>query len=154
MKTRLNKWLEQNMLGHKEWDGVISACQMWYYGSVQKSAWCATSVSWAAYHSGILHQIGGKNENVYQMLLDCSSSGYGEILQGNAHKIKEGDILFFNWDSGKMSYTSSKHVTVAAEDCTGDMIKCIGGNQDDMCKYSTYERKYLYAIFRPNYKED
>lgn len=156
MKKNLADWLKETVYGHEEWDGVVSACQMWYYGWVLKAAWCATCVSWAAYHCGILHQIGGKNENVCCMMEACKDSGYGTFITGNDSDIQKGDILFYNWDSGEMSPISSKHVGVAVTNTksTSDMILTIGGNQDDKCCNKYYPRKNLYAIFRPNYKEE
>ena len=154
MKTNLADWMQKNMWNHKEWDGVVSACQMWYYGSVSRTAWCATAVSWAAYHSGILHQIGGKNENVYRMMQACKTSGYGTFFSDNTVPIKKGDILFFNWDDPPMTEVSSKHVAVAfVDNVHAEKVLVIGGNQKDKCCRLYYDRSKIEGIFRPDYKE-
>lgn len=154
-KTNLADWMQETAWGHSEWDGVISACQQWYYGYVSKTAWCATFVSWAAYHCGILHQIGGKNENVYNMMQACKNSGYGTFYTDNTIQIKKGDILFYNWDGGTMTTTSSKHVGVAfVDNANSNSVLTIGGNQKDKCCRLYYDRSYIQGIFRPNYNEE
>lgn len=141
--------------GVKEYDGVVATIQKWYYGSLIKASWCATSLSYFADQLGILPQIGGKNENVYQMYLDAKMKSPLQIRDKADVKdlvINKGDILFFDWTGKGMSHGSSKHVGVAALDCApGDKLFCIGGNQKDKICTLEYSRDALYAVFRPVY---
>ena len=66
-------------------------------------------------------------------------------------KILKGDILFMLWDGDTMTANSSKHVCVSEFNSTRDKLYCIGGNQKDKICTLEYERKNIYAMFRPIY---
>lgn len=141
--------------GVKEYEGIVAEIQRWYYGSLVKAAWCATSLSYFAKKRGILDQIGGKNENVYQMYLDAKMARPIQMVDKADLKdlaITRGDILFFDWGGKGMSHGSSKHVGVAALNCKpGEPLFCIGGNQKDKICTLEYSRDALYAVFLPDY---
>lgn len=139
--------------GTKEYNGIVNTIQTWFYGSCVKAAWCATCISYFANLCGILEQIGGKNENVYKMMLACKKSRPEQFYsRGNLPQtIKKNDILFWLWNGDMMTVDSSKHVGVAEYDSSNETIYCLGGNQKDKICTLAYERKYLYAVFRPNY---
>lgn len=139
--------------GVTEYNGVVADIQKWYYGSLVRAPWCATALSYFANELGILDQFGGKAENVYTMMTNCSQSNYGNFYwkKNIPEQIKKGDVLFMLWDSGTMHPTSNKHVCVAEYDSKGTTIYCIGGNQKDKICTLNYERKYVYALYRPEY---
>lgn len=152
-------------IGVHEYDGIVGDIQRWFYGDLYKGAWCATSVSYFANELGILSQIGGKNENVWEMMKACEdmarNHGVGKILY--KHEIEIGTLIrrgtiVFNLNSGKvMTPSSSKHVTTAYADFRYDpsaSYKGLGGNQSDMIKVSEYSQKKIYAIFIPDYADE
>lgn len=139
--------------GTKEYDGIVADIQKWYYGRLVKSSWCATTISYFADKLGILSQLGGKNENVYNMMKACQKASPSKFYTRDnlPKKIFKDDILFMLWEGDTMTATSSKHVCVAEYDTTTDEIFCIGGNQKDKVCTLKYNRKNVYALFRPNY---
>lgn len=139
--------------GVKEYTGIVADIQKWFYGTMVYASWCATSVSYFANKLGILDKIGGRNENVYAMLLACKASadaGKGTFYdkQHLPTIIKRNDILFFEWDDKPMGITSNKHVGVCFEDTTLDLVKTIGGNQSDSICVKNYKKSDIYAIYR------
>lgn len=135
--------------GTKEYDGVVAVIQKWYYGSMVKAAWCATSMSWALAQLGLLKKtLGKKQENVYLMEKALESAGCQEIEE--ADEAKRGDILILNFSSTWNS-TASKHVTAFTGQREGDLLYCIGGNQSDSIKVTGYNRKSVRSIWRPAY---
>lgn len=142
--------LLQEHRGVTEYNGVVGDIQRWYYGTLVKSAWCATAISYFANMLGLLSDIGGKNSNVYQMYLDCKVNGTGQMFDKNdiPKELKRNDILFWLWKDDVMIDTSSKHVGVCEYDTSSDKIYCIGGNQKDKICTLEYDRKYLYAVYR------
>lgn len=139
--------------GTTEYNGIVADIQNWYYGKLIQASWCATTVSYFANKLGILSQLGGKNENVYNMMNACQKASPSQFYTKDnlPAKILKDDILFMLWSGDTMTATSSKHVCVAEYDSTGDTIFCIGGNQKDKVCTLKYERKYVYALFRPKY---
>ena len=149
-------------IGAHEYNGIVAEIQKWYYGYVYKGAWCATSMSYFANQLGILDQLGGKNENVYEMMIDTTKavrkSGKGKFMYAAQipyqYVIKRGTVIF-NLNSGThMSADSSKHVTTAYKDFVYDVddnYDALGGNQSDEIRVSTYSQKRIYAIFEPDY---
>lgn len=136
----------------KEYNGIVAEIQRWYYGSVVKDSWCATSMSYFANKAGCLDSIGGKNENVYDMMEACrkaAAAGKGTFYdkQHLPERIPQYAILFWLWSGSTMTAGSSKHVGMAEFASSGDSIYCIGGNQSDQICTKSYERKYLYAIY-------
>lgn len=148
-------------IGTKEYDGIVALIQKWFYGSMYKGAWCATSMSYFMNELGLLEQIGGKNENVYCMLKACEAVNRKRFKHKNeipeGYRIKRGTIIF-NLNSGTvMTESSSKHVTSAYADFDYNPAKSykgLGGNQSDMIRISEYTQKKIYAIFEPPYKEE
>lgn len=139
--------------GTYEYTGIVAEIQKWYYGKLVKSSWCATTISYFADKLGILSQLGGKNNNVYNMMIACQKASPKNFYTKDnlPSKILKDDILFMLWNGDTMTVNSSKHVTVAEYNSTGDTIFCIGGNQKDKVCTLKYERKYVYALFRPQY---
>lgn len=154
-------------IGTKEYDGVIAEIQEWFYGThgtIVRAPWCATSVSYFANKDGILDQLGGKNENVYDMMKAtekaCKETGVGTFYYKtqipNDYVIKRGTIIFLLYGGGVMKETSSKHVTTAYEDFKYSgfgLCRCLGGNQSDMIRVSQYAQTNIYAIFAPKYED-
>lgn len=135
--------------GAVEYDGIVAEIQKWYYGSLVRASWCATSVSYFAQKSGLTL----KAENVKALLDQCkilSDTGTGKLYTKAEipAEIKAGDILFWLWSGSVMETTSSKHVGVAASDTSSAAIPCIGGNQSDSICTKTYSRDKLYAVYR------
>ncbi len=142
--------------GETEYDGVVATIQKWYYGSVVRSPWCATAVSYFAHCLGMLEKIGGKNENVNVMRKSCANNGIGTYYDKSSipKKLLRGDILFWLWSGDEMTDTSSKHVGVCALDTGSDgIVYCIGGNQKNKICTLGYDRSNLYAVFRPDYSQ-
>lgn len=142
--------------GVTEYNGIVADIQKWYYGSLVKDSWCATSISYFANQMGILSDIGGKNENVFHMCNACRDKGGGVFFDKNSlpFTVKRGDILFYLWKGSVMGVTSSKHVGICHQDCaltTGGMVPTIGGNQSDSICVRNYDNKFLYAVYRPAY---
>lgn len=139
--------------GTQEYNGIVSTIQTWFYGKLIKQAWCATCISYFANLCGILEQIGGKNENVYNMLIACRNTHPDRFYSRDnlPATIKKNDILFWLWSGDTMNAGSSKHVGVAEYDSDSDIIYCLGGNQKDKICTLAYNRKYLYAVYRPKY---
>lgn len=139
--------------GTVEYEGIIKNMQEWFYGSMVKSAWCATSLCWCLAQLGLLNYTIGKKqaayENVYHLTLalisgTCDYIGYPEDL-------KRGDIVAFNF-SGNFSPVSNKHITVVYKDYEGDgNLWCIGGNQSDKIQVTAYNARYIVHAFRPHY---
>lgn len=164
MKKTITDLFEQ-YIGTHEYHGVVAEIQTWYYGFVYKGAWCASSASFFCNQLGILDQIGGKNENVYEMMEAArkasAKSGKGKFFY---KKDIPGDFviprgtLIFNLNSGTvMTPTSSKHVTTAYTDFaynTANTFKGLGGNQSDEIRISEYPQTRIYAIFIPDYPDD
>jgi len=142
----------KNYRGVKEYTGIVAEIQKWYYGSLIKASWCATCLSYVANRCGALNKIGGKNENVYNMMCACRDKGDGTFFtrKNLPEKIEKNDILFWLWSGDIMTTTSSKHVGVAEYASYGNEIFCIGGNQKDKICTLKYDKKYLYAVFRVN----
>lgn len=137
--------------GDKEYTGIVKTIQEWFYGHLLKTAWCATAMSYFANQAGYLAAIGGKNENVYNMLQACKESGCGVVYEkGNIPlTILKGDILFWLWSGDAMTSGSSKHVNIAEYDSiNGGNIFAIGGNQKDKICTLEYTRDNLYAVYR------
>lgn len=135
--------------GAKEWDGIVSGIQRWFYGHVEKASWCATTMSY------LLTAVGLKTheENVYNLMQKCksyASMGIGEFYTSASipKVLRKGDILFMLWSGKSMTTTSSKHVTMCNNDTNADTIACIGGNQNDSICVSNYNRKNIYAVYR------
>lgn len=139
-------------IGAQEYTGIVADIQKWYYGSMVKASWCATTVSY------FLSKLGRpiKEENVYRLMIALNEKPeWGTMYYRNQMtnlKIAPGDILFWNWDAPKaMLTTSSKHVNVAYDEPAPSYqsINCIGGNQDDQLKVNKYNiGESLWAVFK------
>ena len=148
--------------GTKEYDGIVATIQRWYYGDLVKASWCATSMSYFANQLGILDQLGGKNENVYSMMRACEKThertGRGQFFYKKDipadYVIPRGAVIFLLYSSAPMTTGSQKHVTschgITKWKGTGS-IKCLGGNQSDAIRITSYSQENIYAIFVPDY---
>lgn len=142
-------------LGATEYQGIVSTIQKWYYGSVIKASWCATSVSYFLSRMGLLkYTLGEKQENVKLLYNALIKTGTAKKISKD-EALKRGDILIYKWDKGEFTTTCSKHVSVCYENTpkTSKMIKSIGGNQNDSINVSSYSRDYLVCAFRPDYSK-
>lgn len=136
--------------GDTEYTGFCATVQKWYYGSVVKAAWCATTISY------LLSNIAGINikaENVNKLrekLAADHEHGTYYSKQNLPATIKRGDILFWLWSGDTMTDSSSKHVGIADKDAsaTATAIYCLGGNQKDKVCTLNYARENLYALYR------
>lgn len=135
--------------GTREYDGVVAVIQKWYYGSVVKAAWCATSMSWALAQLGLMKKtIGTKQENVYLFEKALENNLCQEVEYPD--DAKAGDIIILNF-SARWSITANKHVTAFTGQREGDVFYCIGGNQSDSIKVTGYNRTSIRSIWRPAY---
>lgn len=135
--------------GVREYEGIVATIKNWYYGSLVKASWCATSLSFMASAAGLPL----KEENVNMLRIACKAkalAGKGAFYDKSKlpAEIQRGDICFWLFDGSTMTNTSKKHVNVCTADTDGQTIRCIGGNQDDMICTKTYNRKQLYAVYR------
>lgn len=130
--------------GDAEYTGFVATIQKWFYGSVVKASWCATTISYLLAQVG-LGEI--KAENVKTLLDKISASGKFELLDKTCD-VERGDILFWLWSGNVMTTSSSKHVGIAEYPSTRNTIYCLGGNQKDKICTLAYDRKYLFCIAR------
>lgn len=139
--------------GTQEWNGIIPTIQKWFYGSMIKEPWCATSMCWALAQLGLReYTLKGKSDNVFnlnQRLRDAVS--HGRCHAEKIDNIKRGDIIIFSWD-GNFNLTSNKHITSAIK-LEGDVVKCIGGNQSNGINITSYDTHKIYAVYRPHYEQ-
>lgn len=141
-------------IGVHEYDGIVATIQKWYYGSLVKDKWCATSTSYFAHIAGVLEQIGGKNESVKNMMdatrkLHKSDGRFFEYPNIPV-QLKKHDIVFFKRE--EMS-----HVAHCWKDCEytgGGTINVLGGNQSDMICKKDYKQAGIQAVYRPQYKAE
>ena len=130
--------------GDAEYNGFVATIQKWFYGSLVKASWCATTISY------LLAQVGLddiKSDNVKTLLDKISASGKFELLDKKCD-VERGDILFWLWSGDVMTTSSSKHVGIAEHPSKSNIIYCLGGNQKDKICTLAYDRKYLYCIAR------
>lgn len=151
-------------IGTVEYNGIIADIQRWFYNTkdVVHASWCATSVSFFADKAGVLDQLGGKNENVFRMMIAAEKANaalhkgafrYRKSLS-EGETIKRGTVIFMLRSSSPMTETSSKHVTTAYQDFTftgKGTFKALGGNQSDSIRVSEYSQTTIYAVFAPDY---
>lgn len=139
--------------GAQEWDGIIQSIQKWFYGTMAKTSWCATSMCWALAQLGLRqYTLQGKSDNVFALnarLRDAVS--HDRCTEKKIEDIKYGDIIIFSWD-GDFRPDSSKHVT-SAIDRYGGKVKCIGGNQSNGINLAIYDTDKIYAVYRPHYAQ-
>lgn len=115
-------------VGAKEYTGIVETIQKWYYGSLVKDAWCATSVSYFAEQCGLSEQI-GKHENVDRMKEYMEKRGKIKMspAYGGDYKPKKGDLVFFSKGN---TYKDCTHVGVVSG-VKEDNITWVGGNTSD-----------------------
>lgn len=130
--------------GDTEYNGFVATVQKWFYGSVVRASWCATTISYLLAKVGIGEC---KSENVKTLLDKISASGKFELLDKTCD-VERGDILFWLWSGNMMTESSSKHVGIAEHPSKGSIIYCLGGNQKDKICTLGYDRKYLFCIAR------
>ena len=150
-------------IGTKEYNGIVKTMITWYYGGFAPVPWCAIAVSYMMNELGLLDQIGGKEQNTYQMMVNTEKawkkSGKGTFKYAKDIKkgtiLRRGTIVWLNKDSGEMTYGSHKHTTTVDKDFTytaaGD-FEALGGNQDNYIKVKSYPQRMIYAMFVPQYE--
>lgn len=130
--------------GDIEYNGFVATVQKWFYGSLVKASWCATTISYLLAQVG-LEDI--KSDNVKTLLDKISASGKFELLDKTCN-VERGDILFWLWSGDIMTTSSNKHVGIAEHPSKSNTIYCLGGNQKDKICTLAYDRKSLYRIAR------
>ena len=151
-------------IGTKEYNGIVKTMITWFYGGFAPVAWCAIAVSYMMHEMGLLDQIGGKEQNTYQMMKNTEAvwkktkkgtfSYAKDIKKGTV--IKRGTIVWLNKDSGAMTYGGHKHTTTVNKDFTytgSGSFESLGGNQDNYIKVKSYPQSIIYAMFYPKYEE-
>lgn len=141
-------------LGTKEYAGIVETIQRWYYGTLVRDAWCATSTSYFANVAGILDQLGGKNEGVYEMMNATKKlhqrDGRFFEYPNIPYNLKKHDIIFFK-------RAGMSHVAHLWKDeiYTGSgTISVLGGNQSDSICKKDYKQAGIQAVYRPDYGID
>jgi hypothetical protein len=128
--------------GAKEYTGIVEEIQKWYYGSLVKDSWCATSLSYFANVCGLSEQI-GKHENVDRMKEYMAKKGKIRMAQayGGSYIPKKGDVVFF---STKNDYNDCTHVGTVTN-VTNGKVKWIAGNTSDsiMQRVHSLDDKYV-----------
>lgn len=144
----------EKYVGTREYDGIVAVIQKWFYGSLVKAAWCATSMCWCLAQLGLrAYTIDGKYENVYNLftaLTQGVKKGKCDIVT-NVNQLKRGDIIVLNY-SGNFTTTSSKHVTSFVR-MENNQLVCLGGNQNDGINYRKYNSENIVGMFRPHYEK-
>lgn len=141
--------------GTKEYDGIVSVIQNWFYGSLVKAPWCGTSVCWGLAQLGLYkYTLSGKSDNVYTLnTLFTESSLRGKITKiRRDDEIKRGDIVVLCFDN-VFSTTANKHITVCLNSYD-DSIECIGGNQNHSICRKYYDKSSVFSVFRPHYEKE
>lgn len=149
MTTIVNEF--EKYIGTREYDGIVETIQRWYYGTLVKDAWCATSTSYFANVAGIIDQIGGKHEGVSEMMdatralhkTDGRFFEYPHIPRD----LKKNDIIFFKRNG-------ASHVAHLWRDESYlgvGTINVLGGNQSDMICKKDYPQANIQAVYRPKY---
>lgn len=138
-------------IGVTEYNGIVATIQRWYYGTLVRDAWCATSTSYFANEAGILNQLGGKNESVKKMMDACralhKTDGRFWDYPNIPKQLKKHDVVFFQRNG-------VSHVAHCWQDCTftgTGTINVLGGNQSDSICKKSYKQECVSAIYRPNY---
>lgn len=140
-------------LGTKEYNGVIATIQKWYYGSVVKDSWCATSLSWAMGRLGLMmYCLGGKYENVYNLNLAIQSEGKCKQIDFNNEYMLPGDIVILCY-SDAFTWTSQNHVTVFRTYSDKPYFIGRGGNQNNSICDKHFDKSNIIYVWRPPYNE-
>lgn len=141
-------------IGVHEYDGIVATIQRWYYGSLVRDAWCATSTSYFANVAGILNQIGGKNEGVYEMMNATKKlhqrDGRFFEYPNIPYNLKKHDVIFFKRNG--MSHVA--HLWRDEIYTGAGTISVLGGNQSDMICKKDYKQAGIQAVYRPDYGTD
>lgn len=147
----------EKYIGVEEYDGIVATIQTWYYGKVQHSAWCATSESYFADKAGILDQLGGRQEGVYEMMMNCKRIHEDGNAKGTFYwygsfpdVIPKGAILFFQ----KLGVSHVSNAYEPTKYSKLGWIQCLGGNQNDSICVKRYSMAAIQAIFIPDYGTD
>lgn len=156
-------------LGAYEYNDFVKSMIRWYYGYDAQVAWCAISMSYMMNQMGLLSQIGGKNQNCYEMLCDIKAAmkktKKGTLwLRGETLKkgtvIPRGAIIFILRSDPPMTHGSLKHVTSCNTEFTykgTGTYEGLGGNQDpgngkpDCICVKKYNQSNIWAVFMPDY---
>lgn len=140
----------ERYIGVKEYNGIVGVIQTWFYGTMVRAAWCATSMSYFANECGILDQLGGKNEGVWEMYNACKVAHKGGTFYDYGFipsTIPKGAVCFF-------LRNGASHVTTCYEARSytpQNYLLCLGGNQNDSICAKNYHMQNLQAIFIPDY---
>lgn len=143
----------EKYIGVHEYEGIVATIQRWYYGTLVKDAWCATSTSYFADRVGVLDQLGGKQESVYHMMQNTKKlhQNDGRFFEypNIPYQLKKHDVIFFQRNG-------ISHVAHCCDDTVysgSGVIKVIGGNQSDMICRKEYKQNGIQAVYRIKYEE-
>ena len=141
-------------IGTVEYNGIVAEIQKWYYGYVKHDAWCATSTSYFANVAGVLDQLGGKNEGVYEMMVATKKlhqrDGRYWDYPNIPYNLKKHDVIFFQRNG--MSHVA--HLWKDEIYTGSGTISVLGGNQSDSICKKDYKQAGISAVYRPVYEED
>ena len=142
-------------IGTTEYNGIVATIQKWYYGTLVKDAWCATSTSYFANVAGIIDQIGGKHEGVYEMMMATKrlhkNDGRFFEYPNIPSELKLNDIIFFKRNGA----SHVAHIWQTSVKYTGSgKINVLGGNQSDMICTKDYNQNSIQAVYRPYYNNE
>lgn len=144
----------EKYIGVHEYDGIVAVIQKWYYGSLVRDAWCATSTSYFANVAGILDQIGGKHESVSEMMdatrrLHKDDGRFFEYPH-IPRDLQKHDIIFFKRNGASHVahlWRNEAYLGIGS-------LSVLGGNQSDMICKKEYPQANIQAVYRPYYSTD
>lgn len=123
-----------------------------WYG--MNDEWCNMNVTYAAYHSGNEQSVcfGGKYAyTVYHAQAFADHGAWHAMTNGVVNSgIREGDIIFFDWDGGS-SISGIDHVGYVTGR-TGSVVHTIEGNIGNVCARFDRTVESIAGFGRPVYK--
>lgn len=134
MADTIEQWI-----GAKEWDETVTTIQNWYYGSMRKTAWCCTTVSYTAEVTGVLNQLGGKAEDcdvLKNRMIGLNRLDATKNHGGGAYNAKRGDVVFI---SSKETLADVTHVGIVSKiNLDNGELVVTSGNSSDSIKQDRY----------------
>lgn len=134
-------WMDvvHDELGQKEVPGPGNNPRIIFYHTFTSLHASEDAVAWcSSFANYVMIKSGHKGTNSAAAL---SWRTYGSPVAPN--EIKYGDICVFDWGNGH------GHVTFFSRVLGSGIIECIGGNQSDMVRASTYKLSSVAYIRRP-----
>jgi uncharacterized protein (TIGR02594 family) len=100
-----------------------------YHAAHDEIAWCA------AFICSMLEQVG------YKSTRSAAADSYRKY--GTECELKPGAIVVFHWPAG------GHHVSICDHVVNNSLVACLGGNQGNMVKLSTFNRASIVAVRWP-----